>query len=906
MAKLQGLFLAKMSMIYLNITELPASWFTNHIVYKLRIMHCGLRDAAAVCRINGMRYIVFSDNEMESVPECLSRANRLRTLLAPRNRMKRLRGTLVFPELQRLDFTRNGIETIDEGYFSGLPNLRYLRLSHNNIHKLLPNLFRKTISLVELMLNDNSIRSVQEVFNHLHRLEALDLSKNEICDIEKLARSTLPYFRHLKELRLTENCITLIPRFLSRNGGIRRLNLKDNSVTHIIAGAFEQLEELTAIDLSRNIISNLSDSYFAHHSILEDINLSRNNLTTVSTLFDRTRKIKTINLSFNRIADISVTFRGLTELRAVFLKSNSISSVSDGTFQDNVRLVKIDLSFNNIAWIGMDAFKGLVNVNILNLERNRILSLNFSLSGLPKLEYIDASYNAILTLESGEFQNNRHLIKVTLKENNITNVQGAFIAATGLLYLDLAGNQVKLLRRSDFAEETTNVPAVNIDNNPFICDCRMAWLMEEDGDIEARGSPMCAEPRWLKGKPMRVLERQYFLRWEDDCEPGCQCECHEGALGEREISVNCSSATVGRIPRVLPESTTRLDLSGNQLLHLDETVKKAAPHLQVLSLKDNALTSISITSIPDRLTSLDLRGNKLKGLPFFLVTRLNLTSMWLSRNPYSCDCADYSFRQWFQANGKVVRDASDIVCARSPNLLVSGKQFLSLGQNDLCPVVIPRWVVHLLLAFGLLVVLLGLSATYLRYKDVIRTWLRVHGVCGWACWDEEDDMQKLFDVFVSFSSRDIDFIHDEILPELDAMGLSYCTYERNFKGGYLLQDIIRDAVACSRRTLLVLTQNFVASEWCRFEFRLAHQRALQDNVNRLLIVLMEELEPGMLDDDLRLHVRAANYLRWGEPNFWSRLQHSLAAKKARRKLIVKGEGTSPQLAAIATGEIELE
>lgn len=460
MAKLQGLFLAKMSMIYLNITELPASWFTNHIVYKLRVMHCGLRDAAAVCRINGLRYIIFSDNEMESVPECLSRANRLRTLLAPRNRMKRLRGTLVFPELQRMDFTRNGIETIDEGYFSGLPNLRYLRLSHNNIHKLLPNLFRKTISLVELLLNDNSIRSVQEVFNHLHRLEALDLSKNKICDIEKLARSTLPYFRHLKELRLTENCITLIPRFLSRNGGIRRLNLKDNSVTHIIAGAFEQLEELTAIDLSRNIISNLSDSYFAHHSILEDINLSRNNLTTVSTLFDRTRKIKTINLSFNRIADISFTFRGLTELRAVFLKSNNISSVSDGTFQDNVRLVKIDLSFNNIAWIGMDAFKGLVNVNILNLERNRILSLNFSLSGLPKLEYIDASYNAILTLESGEFQNNRHLIKVTLKENNITNVQGAFIAATGLLYLDLAGNQVKLLRRSDFAEETTNVPAI--------------------------------------------------------------------------------------------------------------------------------------------------------------------------------------------------------------------------------------------------------------------------------------------------------------------------------------------------------------------------------------------------------------------------------------------------------------
>ncbi|KAL1477164.1 hypothetical protein MTO96_035962 [Rhipicephalus appendiculatus] len=343
-------------------------------------------------------------------------------------------------------------------------------------------------------------------------------------------------------------------------------------------------------------------------------------------------------------------------------------------------------------------------------------------------------------------------------------------------------------------------------NNPLICDCRLAWLMQEESDIRARGIARCAKPLWLKGKQLSLLPHEDFFRWEDECKPGCQCQCYVGTHGQRQIDVNCSSGTIGKIPRVFPVGTTRLDLSGNQLRHLEDNIKNAAPHLQVLSLKDNALLSVNVTSIPATVNSLDLRGNKLRRLPLFLITQLNLTSIWLSGNHYTCDCADYSFRQWIQAHGNVVRDAREIMCGKSSNMRVSRKRFITLGQNDLCPAAIPPGVVYLLVAFGLLTVLLALSATYLRYKHVLRMWLRGRGVSGSAWCVGEDDMEKLFDVFVSYSSKDIDWVHDQILPRLEAMGFSYCTYERNFKGGYLLQDIIRDAVACSRRTLLVLTE----------------------------------------------------------------------------------------------------
>ncbi|XP_049266792.1 protein toll [Rhipicephalus sanguineus] len=692
-----------------------------------------------------------------------------------RNHIKRLQGMLDLPKLVRLDLSHNGIETIDEQYLSGLPKLQYLTLSYNSIHELQPNIFRKTVSLTHVNLNGNRISSVARVFSHLHRLEALDLSKNKICDA------------------------------------------------------------------------------------------------------DRTRSIKVIDLSFNGIGDISIAFRGLTELRELNLKSNIISRIQDDTFRDNV----------------------------LRLHRNHIVSFNGSVSNLPQLEYLGASYNAISRLEVGEFGNDAALVAIRLEENNITDVQHAFVGATSLRSLTLAGNGVRLLRRSDFAPELSGVAVVRITNNPLICDCRLAWLREEDSDIQMRGIATCAKPQRLKGKPLGILAKEDFLRWEDECEPGCHCECHEGSLGEREISVNCSSATVGRIPKVLPKGTTQLDLSGNQLRILDDTITRAAPHLRVLSLKDNLLLSVNVSSIPTTVNSLDLRGNKLRWLPFLLLTQLNVTSIWLSGNDYTCDCADYNLRQWIQAHGNVIQDARGIMCGKGPNALVSRKKFFTLGQKDLCPAAIPQGVVYLLIAFGVLTVLLALSATYLRYKHVLRTCLRDHGVRGLAWRVEEDDADKLFDVFVSFSSKDIAWVHDQILPELEAMGLSHCTYERNFKGGYLLQDIIRDAVACSRRTLPVLTENFLASEWCRLEFRLAHQRALQDNINRLVIVLLDELHPSELDEDLRLYVRSANYLRWGEPNFWDRLLHSLATRGAQRKLIVKGEQRLTQLTDNTTGAIEL-
>nr|XP_037274609.1 leucine-rich repeat-containing protein 15-like [Rhipicephalus microplus] len=212
MAKLQGLFIVRLSLIEISMPKFPDSWFKNHTIARLRVIECGLREIsdADMCCIKNLSGIQLDGNKLQGVPIAVNAARALVTLLVRRNLIKRLQGMLDLPKLVRLDLSRNKIETLEEEYLTGLPKLRYLVLSQNSIHNLSPKLFRQAKSLVLVKLNNNHIHSVEGVFDHLSGLEVLDLNLNNICEADSIARFTLS---SLKELTLEHNCISQITRF---------------------------------------------------------------------------------------------------------------------------------------------------------------------------------------------------------------------------------------------------------------------------------------------------------------------------------------------------------------------------------------------------------------------------------------------------------------------------------------------------------------------------------------------------------------------------------------------------------------------------------------------------------------------------------------------------------------------
>ena len=103
---------------------------------------------------------------------------------------------------------------------------------------------------------------------------------------------------------------------------------------------------------------------------------------------------------------------------------------------------------------------------------------------------------------------------------------------------------------------------------------------------------------------------------------------------------------------------------------------------------------------------------------------------------------------------------------------------------------------------------------------------------------------------------------------------------RDFIPGGTIVDTIHESIQQSRRTILILTQSFVESEWCYFEMQMARMRLYHENRDVLILVMLEEI----LDDKLTLSLRQLlcrqDYFKWpldqaGQDLFWRRLEEEI-------------------------------
>ena len=74
-----------------------------------------------------------------------------------------------------------------------------------------------------------------------------------------------------------------------------------------------------------------------------------------------------------------------------------------------------------------------------------------------------------------------------------------------------------------------------------------------------------------------------------------------------------------------------------------------------------------------------------------------------------------------------------------------------------------------------------------------------------------------FDVFISHSPADREWVDAWLLPRLEQAGLSVCVDYRDFVTGTPRIQSIERAITSSRRTVAVLTPDWLASEWNAFE-----------------------------------------------------------------------------------------
>lgn len=177
---------------------------------------------------------------------------------------------------------------------------------------------------------------------------------------------------------------------------------------------------------------------------------------------------------------------------------------------------------------------------------------------------------------------------------------------------------------------------------------------------------------------------------------------------------------------------------------------------------------------------------------------------------------------------------------------------------------------------------------YHKYKCEIKVWLFSHEFSKWLVTEKEIDRDKKYDAFISYSHQDEWFVFNQLIPNLETGENPYklCVHYRDWLVGAHIPTQIYRSVSESRRTIIVLSPNFLTSYWARKEFQEAYVRAMAERCPRVIIIMLEDIgDRNKLDDELKAYISTNTYLAWSDPLFWKRLKFVLPHKHGAVKTL---------------------
>ena len=105
--------------------------------------------------------------------------------------------------------------------------------------------------------------------------------------------------------------------------------------------------------------------------------------------------------------------------------------------------------------------------------------------------------------------------------------------------------------------------------------------------------------------------------------------------------------------------------------------------------------------------------------------------------------------------------------------------------------------------------------------------------------NKEDFINRLF---ISYSSKDFGWVTKNLISVLEKHSIAYSIHSRDFEIGRPIVQNMADNVYCSRQVLIVLSENYLASNFCREELHMAVQREGDTGDSSLILVMINNLK----------------------------------------------------------------
>nr|XP_023015590.1 protein toll [Leptinotarsa decemlineata]XP_023015591.1 protein toll [Leptinotarsa decemlineata]XP_023015592.1 protein toll [Leptinotarsa decemlineata] len=810
--------------------------------------------------------------------------------------------------------------TIDVEAFQNLSNLTNLYLENNYIQEI-GGMFESSKYLKVLHLSRNAISHIPNgTFQNLVELQQLHLWKNNLTGITKYDFAGL---NHLKSLELSRNYIQFIDNDgFSDLSELINISLRENQLGHINSSIFRQNGKLNSIRMDYNPNVTLDDYVFANLKNLSMVNLAQSGLRIIPEhVFEGSENIETLMLQNNFLQELPEgLLGGLKKLKQLNLSNNNISSIPDTLLSSLVDLEVLDLEGNLISEINDKIFKMTEKLKRLYLNNNRITTIMpNAFKNNKELIHIDLSnnlydmkydymfeYNPFTTckrlenlLLSGnlidEFPSSImymvHLRKLDLSKNNIESITVTELkkVTSNELEVDLSSNKISTVnfknsehlapdtvKEYDAMNSIEYPTTVLLSNNSLICDCRIYDLVQYLEDtfnpavkamVDLRiGDNNCAEPDLFQHIKIEDLRpKDISCKYPLKCETSSHCQCLYRPF-DKSVVVDCSYRNLTECPRIdVDFSRVEMNLVGNMILY-GPNASLGYDNVTNIFLSNNRIEQIKW--VPPEIEVLKLDGNHLTHLNTDVLKMMNSSSiLTLSNNPWTCDCSAFEFQNFIR--GKFGKESRSIICKEDGKPLIEKIQLCEPIATLIMKIVIPIAVILVLTAI--------VFALYFQYEQEVKIWLYEKKLFLWLITEEELDKDKIWDVFISYAHQDEDFVVQNLLSVLEEGPNPFktCIHIRDWGPCKTITDHISYSVNNSRRTLVVLSNNFLESVWGKMEFRAAHTKAIEEGRARVIVIKYGELDEDKVDDELKMYLKTNTYVEWGKPWFWRKLRYAL-------------------------------
>ncbi|XP_045203810.2 toll-like receptor 4 [Mercenaria mercenaria] len=788
-------------------------------------------------------YVDCSDRDLTAVPNNLPLNTTCLNMNG--NKISKINGTSWqrYKLLKKLSLARNMIDRVHGGDFAGLLMLEMLDLSLNQIRysNIARNAFRPLKKLIYLDLKQNlsniwSNETYPVTLNHLYYLHTLV--------IDGLGTQPLPYMANVIELYMSGeygrcNIPNINGSFFENTLGVQNLFLSKCLIRKIEFNTFKLLRNITSLDLSWNI------------------NLGIESVPNITSGLNGSKTLKRLNL--NTLYDHS---------QFDFCSSLNIDDVR---YLSNTSIELVTVENNNLVRMDIASVKQWPkSIKYLSVQHNMFLYGNYTpyliLSGaLNKIVYLDISRMAA---SNRPISSPRY--SVSMKKNYEQRLQPNTYETCQpeITVSNFHSLCMSMFTRNQFPdyfqviEDKLKQRDIGTDN--IIIDSPKIY------------SPSKLEYLDISDNLPVLIERVFEIFPKI---PNLKVlNVSRNYLG---YPLYDGDAIIGHL-----KNFRTLDLSDNKIIHLMPNIFNNLTKLENLYLSQNKISNITFElSYLKNLSYLDLEVNSLESINLAArdaLDKLPNIKINIARNNLKCVCENIEFFLWVKKHKDKFAKIEETNCKFKNSTSVS----LATLNYDQLRLECSSYLTLILIASlsVLFFIIILICALVYRFRWNLRYLYYMTKMKLFADYQRMNDTEYEKDVFVSYADEDRGFVIQQVKRELEEKGeISLLIHDRDFRPGEYVVDNILRAITSTRRTLIILTKDFVRSKWCMYELNMARMEAADTGRNVLCVILKEDIPLKHLPIEIIDVLQKKTYLEYPtiEDNlqgFWDRLRVTLKNK----------------------------